>query len=371
MQLIYYSFVKYGGSTGPSVNETSFINSLNISDIKSIKICRGSLPRENNSYSIREFNNKIFNYIYFCIVGLTKLVFCYRKNKRSFIVFRLSPLPISELLFCLFNNSGFSIKTLGDGLLTWKENTLLGRLNVKMLRVIASRSRSIDTVSYESKERIIKQLEVNEKKVIVIDNAVDTSMFIPLNKLMAMREIGIQEDTVVIGYTGNLPLERGGVDVINIVHDLIYLHKKNAIGLILGDDIGVTVLKDLAIQKNLNGKIVFPGRIPFNSIPTYVSALDLGVSILPSSKDGVSGQKVRQYASCGIRIISSQKKDIFIEDMGIGEIIPQKQNQKISEAAIRLLSKKVDRDKAHSYAAQHLSTKNQLNKRIRHWQIEI
>lgn len=371
MQLIYYSFVKYGGSSGPSVNETSFVNSLDNSDIKSIKICRGSLPDEINFYPIRELNNMIFNYLYFCIVGLTKLALCVRKNKNSFIVFRLSPLPISELLFCLFSSSKFSIKTLGNGLLTWKENTLLGKLNVKMLRMIATRSHSIDTVSQESKESIIKELKVNEKKVTVIDNAVDTNMFIPLNKCMARREIGIQEDNVVIGYTGNLPLKRGGVDVINIVYDLINLHKMNAIGLILGDDIGVSVLKDIAIKKKLNGKIVFPGRIPFSSIPTYVSALDIGISILPSSMDGVSGQKVRQYASCGIGIISSQKKDIFVEDMGIGEIIPQKQKQKISEAALRLLAKKVDRGRAHTYAVENLSTKNQLKKRIRCWQIDI
>ena len=67
MQLIYYSFVKYEGSTGPSVNETSFINFLNINDIESIKICRSSFPCENNSYSIRGFNN-ILLYIFFALL---------------------------------------------------------------------------------------------------------------------------------------------------------------------------------------------------------------------------------------------------------------------------------------------------------------
>ena len=370
-KIIYFSFIKYGGSDGPSVNETSFIDSLHAYGVKPVRICRGHLPSECDVYTIREFKNKILSYIYYCFLGLIRLFLCSRKYRNNFVVFRLSPLPLPELIFCLFSNSRFSIKTLGDGLITWKKGSFLGSLNLKMLKIISLKSQGIDTVSQKAKERIIEQLGISEEKVVVIDNAVDVHAFMPIDKQLARKEIGVDENVIIVGYTGNLPLERGGVDVINIVHDLIYIHKKNSIGLILGDDIGINELKNLVIKKNLPGKIFFPGRVPFNAIPTYVSALDLGVSILPRSKDGASGQKVRQYASCGIRIISSQMKDSFIEDMGIGKIIPQAQGQEISNAAMHLLSKTVDREKAHNYAVKYLSTESQLKKRIRHWKIEI
>lgn len=367
--IIYYSFVKYGDSTGPSVNETSFLCGLDKSNINSIKICRSEKSFNEPNFRIDNIGNHFLSYMVYQIFGLLYLQKCTLKNPNYCIIFRLHPFPVAELIFTLINkHKKIFIKSLGHSLHKWKTGTIVGMINQWILKMLLERCNGIDTVTEKSKNSIINDLKI-KPNIIVVDNAVDTEIFVPKDKIKSREKINLVYYDYIIGYTGNYPLVRGGKEVIYIVDYLRNTKKINCAGLILGDDIGIKQLKELTKCRGLTKKIIYPGRVPYCRVPMYISALDIGVSCLPPNKDAASGQKVRQYTAMGIAVISTQKNDIFIEKIKIGKIVDYDNIDKICNNAYELLTQKIPVNKAHMYAVNNLSTEKQLKTRLKYWSL--
>lgn len=137
---------------------------------------------------------------------------------------------------------------------------------------------------------------------VVLPNGADIDKFNPdlfdRNKLRV--SLGI-EDKNVCGYVGAF-VHWHGIDwfVARII-PLIKQHPKIAL-LLVGDGVCFNEIK-LAVEKHAVGdQIILTGRIPHDSVPEYIAAMDYG--ILPDSNDYGSPMKLFEFMAMGKAMVS-------------------------------------------------------------------
>ena len=72
--------------------------------------------------------------------------------------------------------------------------------------------------------------------------------------------------------------------------------------------------------------IVFTGRLPYERVPIYIGASDVGVGPLTrtlNAKNGSSAMKVYEYVSCGRPVVVSRLPGIedWVESEGLGRLV--------------------------------------------------
>ncbi|MGY5453080.1 glycosyltransferase [Agarivorans sp. MS3-6] len=121
---------------------------------------------------------------------------------------------------------------------------------------------------------------VDDEKVQVIKNGVDTYNFTPGNKLAARRKMGLPEERRMIGCAGRLELEKGQAVLIE---SLTFLPPD--VDLVLaGDGSQRPHLEQLVRSLNLQQRVHFLGAV--EAMPTFYQSLDL--FCLPSYFEGLS-----------------------------------------------------------------------------------
>jgi len=117
---------------------------------------------------------------------------------------------------------------------------------------------------------------------------------------------GIENGEIVLGYVGG----------VSSMRDLDFMIKgfkqasdeRNDIRLmIVGDGDALVNLKRLAENIGCGEKVIFTGRVDFNEIPEYISALDIGLCHLPDKMVFRYSfpMKILEYLSCGVRVLAS------------------------------------------------------------------
>ncbi|MCK4826309.1 glycosyltransferase, partial [bacterium] len=175
-------------------------------------------------------------------------------------------------------------------------------LNLKMLRLFSKVSNAILVNSKAVKENVVKKEHVEDFKVHVIYNGIDSKAF--ERKEESRREMrksmGIGSEEVVLGLISNLrPVKR--VDIF--VRSLHILNKKfkNWKGLIIGDGPLRSEIEWLVSSCELNDKVIFAGSISDTAL--YCNIMDIGV--LSSESEGFSNSLLEQMAS-GLAIVATR-----------------------------------------------------------------
>lgn len=147
--------------------------------------------------------------------------------KPDIVVGRLALLPFGCLRALRYSNTPFAIKTLGSfGFLTsgWKLSQILTRclrpVSRFLLRRAVRRASVIDTVTEQLRSLHIRNVRVCSESIVVVRNTTNTKRFRPQNSYEMRLSLGLQEDSVVVGYAGGAPLDRGGREVIRAVSRL-------------------------------------------------------------------------------------------------------------------------------------------------------
>ena len=143
---------------------------------------------------------------------------------------------------------------------------------------------------------------------------------------------------------------------------------------ILGDGLGLVGLKERAAELGVENHCVFVGQVPFEKVPMYINASDVGVSInLRPDRERASELKVRQYLACGKPVVASPSFNEFLVDEHLGSVVEPHDIYTIARELDRWLSLSLDEkvefsDLAFCYARERLSVEGALAMRFAAWQ---
>jgi glycosyltransferase involved in cell wall biosynthesis len=183
----------------------------------------------------------------------------------------------------------------------------------------------------------IKNLGIEEKRIIVIRNGVNTDHFKPIKSDVCKTEIGLNHTYRYIGFVGSLTHWQG-VDDLIIAFSQITNNSK-VILLVIGDGAEKGKLEALARNLNIEDQIVFTGITSYDLIPNYISACDFMVAPKKELDSGFSPLKVYEYLACGKPVIASDVNGLqFIMEKKVGVTFKPGNVNKLKEAIINMLA---------------------------------
>ncbi|MDY6965100.1 MAG: glycosyltransferase family 4 protein [Halobacteriota archaeon] len=161
------------------------------------------------------------------------------------------------------------------------------RLNAYISRSIDNfifkRADAIIAISHNLKKDIINRgLKIDDEKIFIVPNGVDTSLFSPIEKdIEILNDLQIKNE-VVIGYISSIRKIEGIEFLIKAVK---ILNQKNIKVVIVGEGGERKKLELLVKRLNLEDRVIFVGKIPHERIRQYYSIID--IFVVPRTKDYV------------------------------------------------------------------------------------
>ncbi len=179
---------------------------------------------------------------------------------------------------------------------------------------------------------------VDEKKITVIENGTDLDFFKPMDRSEAKKLIGVNPDYLYVGFIGMFAVWQGLDYLLSAIPEVLKVHKDIRF-LMVGDGPLMPKIKK-AVSEFEKQKIILTGSVPYREANLYINAFDIGVApFIKKRNDGmVSPMKIRDYAACGVPIITTKIRGLeMVEEKGIGILVPPDDSKALSEATIQLL----------------------------------
>ena len=177
------------------------------------------------------------------------------------------------------------------------------------------------------------------KKILVVGNGTDVNHFKPINRSKAKTDIGLNPDFLYVGFIGNFAIWQGLGTLLNSIPQVL---KK-------GGDVRFILVGDGPEMKKIKGKITYfkeeevmlTGRVNYDLANKYINTFDIGVAPFIRERNeniGLSPLKIRDYAACGIPIITTRIKGLeMVEKRGIGILVAPDDSEALSDAIIKLI----------------------------------
>jgi|SRR5690625_19078 len=381
MKILYFSFVDISLPKGPSVNEREFV--LSLSKILKDKVdfiipkpkstIEDALPR-NISFIRSAKRHQIPQWILQQREMVKTVKSLLNKNEYDLMIIRCDIFDFAIRAITKSTTVPYALKTAGSGQFNiFKEKNALIRLlypiNQRIFNKIVQNALAVDVVSTIQKQSL-EEITGVENKVHFIDNGVNTDRFVIKDKLKIRDKLGLAHFDQIIGYVGGSPWERGGLQIIEALPELLKTYPKMA-GVIVGGGSKMDILYNKAKELKVEDHIIFAGLRPFEEMNDYINSFDIGISQLYKHSQGASEQKVRQYLSCGKPIlVSPGAVNNFVEQEKLGFIVQDPYNIKEFVEKVELLFQLKNNEKLKSadlirkYAIENLSVDSKVKQRI-------
>lgn len=299
------------------------------------------------------------------------------QRRYDMMIFRLGPLPISFLYTARRHQVPFVLRHLSAGLASIFNRRggaigrMLSRPNHYLLSQVARRAAMSDSVSMQDLHDVIVEYGVAEDRIVCIDNAVNTHRFFPTDVHKARAALGLAHFDPVVGYVGNYPWRRGAAQLIEAAPYLLRRFPRLGI-VVLGTGSGMPALQQRANELGIAAHCVFTGQVPYEMVPQYVNALDLGVSILEPSEFAAAEQKVRQYLACGKPVVGTPGSNDFLATNSLGSVVDPENIPAIAQQLERWLrldpeSRLAFQQRALEYVDAHFSSGRMMSRRLELW----
>lgn len=140
---------------------------------------------------------------------------------------------------------------------------------------IAQAADAVVAISYGLKSELVAR-GVEERKILVVPNSVDPTVFRPQARDGALaRELAL-ESSHVLGFLGSMTGYEGLVD---LVHAIARLRAEglDVSGLLVGDGPAFREVREAARCLGILDHLVMPGRVPHGETPRWYSLMDVAV----------------------------------------------------------------------------------------------
>lgn len=152
---------------------------------------------------------------------------------------------------------------------------------------------------------------IPKKKLHISPLGVNTAMFRPMEKVQAMKILGISTKHMIT-WIGTLAGWQG-LEVL--LHASVILREKIPYCRvqIVGDGPDLPKLKRLAILLRLQETVCFVGKVPYKQIPVYIGASCVCVGTFPGNRGNlhtISALKILNYLACGRPVVTNEMDEM-------------------------------------------------------------
>lgn len=244
--------------------------------------------------------------------------------------------PVAALAAAL-HRIPFVVSTHGSDMYLAQKSCLFGALARQVLRRAAR-----VTACSQGLQRAAMEIGAHQEPHLIPWGA-DPHRFTPMAKDSNwLQRLNLNKDETIVIALGRL-VPKKGFAVLLRAWAFVTQHFPKSVLVIGGDGPLKEELAQQAMQMNISHRVRFPGRIPWNQVPRFLSVGDLFV--LPSVHDqhgNVDGLPtvLLEAMSCGLPVIASQiagMPEVIIQNQN-GVLVPTGDERAIAAAVIRLLS---------------------------------
>ena len=182
----------------------------------------------------------------------------------------------------------------------------LQRIGSKMENYVLHQSDEIITISHTMKNLLINN-GLHQEKVDVVYDGVKTDIFRPNpEKAKLLREKYAKGFEKIVMHHGVIDPQDNPEIIVETAARVIKEHPSTMFWLI-GDGAAIPSIKEDTKRRGLQKNFFFSGWVPFKEVPSFISASDIGLVILPD----ISSARIRvtlkgfEYWACGKPVIAS------------------------------------------------------------------
>ena len=210
---------------------------------------------------------------------------------------------------------------------------------IKNLQIGTAKLSDYIRVVSEGIKRKLLSNGINEKKLKVIGNGTDINHFIPMDRKEAKKRLGLNSNFFYIGFIGNFAIWQGLDYLIKAIPSILK-ENDNIRFILVGDGPQMPKIQK-EITKFKDKEVLLTGRVPYKEAVKYINAFDIGVAPFIKERNisiGLSPLKIKDYASCGVPIVTSRIEGLeIVEEGNIGILVPPNDHEALSRAIRKLI----------------------------------
>ena len=207
----------------------------------------------------------------------------------------------------------------------------------------------------------MKFLGINEDKIVIVRNAVDTERFKHSKNMELRHKYLIGENEILILFVGYLDIFKGIFELVDAFYE-INKENKNVKLMMVGTGPKEGELKNKVSQWNLESYVIFTGAVPNTEIHSYYQMGD--VFVLPSYTEGFP-LSILEAMACGLPVVVTNVGGIreVIKNGENGFIIPPK-NKKVLTSKLRIFINESTLRKKFAKKSLEIVIKFSVNEKI-------
>jgi len=189
---------------------------------------------------------------------------------------------------------------------------------IRLIEAFAIRSADLVLpVTAKMRKCILREYGADSRRVVVIPNSVDTTVFRPLeNKRVKIRsELGIGRETAVLYLSTFSARWRCSGQLFQVADD-IQRKRRDVVFLVVGSGPLLAEMKLKATQCRTLGRVFFVGAVDHHLVPFYINAADVYVyDATPAGyrlvgEHGPCPTKILESMACGKPVIAPKEAEI-------------------------------------------------------------
>ena len=209
----------------------------------------------------------------------------------------------------------------------------------RLARVALTRCDRVVVLTEGLKDLLVGRYAVSVQRITVLPSGTDLQTFGARDAVVCRRELGLPPDRLYVGFVGSFYRYQG----LRCLLDAMAKVKQacpNAQLLLVGDGEAAVELKAQSQRMGLENSITWTGRVPYQTVPTWIGAMNVCVAPFRADRGETSPVKIFDYLACHRPVVASRiacLETTFTSDSGV-RLVPPDDPGLLADAVIDLLN---------------------------------